>query len=66
MNVWTRILADGVPRFDKIPPGYRGKVYAVITPRSWPIKVKQGCTLNQARLICGDNRLLDFELEMLN
>ncbi len=66
MNVWTRILADGVSRFDKIPPGYCGKIYAMITPRSWSIKVCEGNTLNQARLICGDNHLLDFELEMLH
>ncbi|MGM9999037.1 MAG: 2'-deoxycytidine 5'-triphosphate deaminase [Candidatus Bruticola sp.] len=66
MNVWTRILADGVSRFDKIPAGYKGHVYVMITPRSWSIRVRQGCTLNQARLICGDNHLLDFELEMLH
>lgn len=66
MNVWTRILADGVARFDKIPAGYKGRIYAMITPRSWPIKVQTGCALNQARLICGDNHLLDFELEMLH
>lgn len=66
MNVWTRILADGISRFDKIPPGYNGKIYAMITPRSWSIKVREGNTLNQIRLICGDNHLLDFELEMLH
>lgn len=66
MNVWTRVLADGAPRFDKIPAGYQGKIYVMITPRSWPLKVRAGNTLNQARFLCGDNHLLDFELEMLH
>lgn len=63
-NIWARTLVDRLPRFDKIPPGYRGKAYLMVTPRSWPIKVNTGVCLNQARFLLGDNRLTDLELEM--
>lgn len=63
-NIWVRALVDGLPRFDRIPEGYRGKVYVMITPRSWSVKVKAGTTLNQARFLIGDNRLNDLELSM--
>ena len=64
MNVWVRTLVDKLSRFDKIPLGYKGKVYVMVTPRSWPVRVAQGNTLNQARFLVGDNRLNDLELEM--
>lgn len=64
MNIWARTLADGLPRFDKIPAGYTGTVYVMVTPRSWPIKICAGSTLNQARFLTGDNHLLDLELEI--
>lgn len=65
-NIWVRALVDGLPRFDRIPEGYVGKVYVMITPRSWSVKVQTGTTLNQARFLIGDNRLMDLELSMLH
>ncbi|HXE72037.1 MAG TPA: 2'-deoxycytidine 5'-triphosphate deaminase, partial [Candidatus Nitrosotenuis sp.] len=64
MNVWARTLVDRVPRYDKIPAGYRGKLYLMTTPRSWRLRVAAGTTLNQARFLRGENRLTDLELEM--
>ncbi len=64
MNVWARTLVDGLPRFDKVPAGYRGRVYVMVTPRSWALRVQAGNTLNQARFLSGENRLADLELEM--
>lgn len=63
-NIWVRALVDGLPRFDRIPEGYQGKVYVMITPRSWSVRVQAGTTLNQARFLIGDNRLNDLELDM--
>jgi dCTP deaminase len=63
-NIWVRALVDGLPRFDRIPEGYQGKVYVMITPRSWSVRVATGTTLNQARFLIGDNRLNDLELDM--
>ena len=64
INVWVRTLVDKLARFDKIPAGYSGKLYVMVTPRSWSIRVKSGLALNQARFLVGDNRLTDLELDM--
>jgi dCTP deaminase len=64
INVWVRTLVDKLARFDKIPHGYKGNLYVMVTPRSWSIRVKSGLALNQARFLVGDNRLTDLELDM--
>ncbi len=64
INVWVRTLVDRLARFDKIPHGYKGRLYVMVTPRSWSIRVGTGLTLNQARFLVGDNRLTDLELDM--
>lgn len=64
INVWVRTLVDRLARFDKIPYGYQGKLYVMVTPRSWSIRVASGLALNQARFLIGDNRLTDLELDM--
>ena len=65
-NVWARTMVDRFPRFDKIPPGYCGKAYLMIIPRSWPVVLRRDHTLSQARLIVGDNHLSDFALQELD
>lgn len=64
INVWVRTLVDRLARFDKIPYGYKGKLYVMVTPRSWSVRVKSGLALNQARFLVGDNHLTDLELDM--
>lgn len=64
INVWVRTLVDKLARFDKIPYGYQGRLYVMVTPRSWPIRVKSGLALNQARFLVGENALTDLELDM--
>ncbi len=64
INVWVRTLVDKLARFDKIPYGYKGKLYVMVTPRSWAVRVTTGLALNQARFLVGDNRLTDLELDM--
>ncbi len=66
MNVWVRTLVDGVSRFDRVPEGYTGPVYCMVTPRSWSVKIKEGTCLNQLRFLVGDGRLTDLELGMLH
>ncbi|KAA6204639.1 MAG: 2'-deoxycytidine 5'-triphosphate deaminase [Candidatus Tokpelaia sp.] len=49
LDVFTRIIADGVREFDKIPPAYHGPLYLEISPRSFPILVRSGSRLAQMR-----------------
>jgi dCTP deaminase len=49
LDVFTRVIADGVGAFDKIPAGYRGPLYAEICPQTFPIVVRKGSRLSQIR-----------------
>jgi len=50
LDMFTRVIVDRGHRFDEIPLGYRGKLYLEIIPRSFPVKVHVGLSLNQLRL----------------
>jgi dCTP deaminase len=63
LDVFTRVITDRNHRFDEIAAGYHGKLYLEVVPRSFAIRVKHGLSLNQVRLIQGDARLSDRELE---
>ena len=65
LDVFTRVLTDRHHRFDEIRPGYRGRLYLEVVPRSFAIQVKTGLSLNQLRLARGDVRLSDEEIRGL-
>ena len=65
LDVFTRVIADGVPAFDQIPAGYCGPLYAEICPQTFPILIRQGSRLSQIRFRRGDPRESDAELEKL-
>ncbi len=62
LDVFTRVITDRNNRFDEIAPGYTGKLYLEVVPRSFAIRVKTGLSLNQVRLLSGDARLDDEQL----
>ena len=49
LDVFTRVIADGVSAFDQIPAGYSGQLYAEICPQTFPIVVRKGSRLSQIR-----------------
>ncbi len=65
LDVFTRVITDRHHRFDEIRPGYRGKLYLEVVPRSFAIQVKTGLSLNQLRLARGDARLGDDDVRRL-
>jgi dCTP deaminase len=65
LDVFTRVLTDRHHRFDEIRPGYRGRLYLEIVPRSFAIRVQRGLSLNQLRLARGEVRLHDAEIRDL-
>ncbi|HEY4811228.1 MAG TPA: 2'-deoxycytidine 5'-triphosphate deaminase, partial [Solirubrobacteraceae bacterium] len=66
LDVFTRVLTDRNHRFDEIAPGYHGKLYLEVVPRTFAIRVKTGLALNQVRLMSADARLSDRELLALH
>lgn len=66
LDVFTRVLTDRNHRFDEIAPGYHGKLYLEVVPRTFAIRVNTGLALNQVRLMSADARLSDQELLALH
>jgi dCTP deaminase len=60
LDVFTRMIADGTRGFDRVEPGYHGPLYAEISPRTFPVLVREGSRLSQIRFRRG-NALLDPE-----
>jgi dCTP deaminase len=54
LDVFTRVIADGVGAFDQIPHGYAGPLFAEICPQTFPIVVRKGSRLSQIRFRIGD------------
>jgi dCTP deaminase len=65
LDVFTRVITDRHHRFDDVRPGYRGKLYLEVVPRSFAIQVKTGLSLNQLRLARGEVRLGDARIREL-
>src|SRR5512136_1500271 len=54
LDVFTRVIADGTRRFDMIGAGYHGPLYAEISPRTFPVLVREGSRLSQIRFRHGN------------
>jgi dCTP deaminase len=65
LDMFTRVIVDRGHRFDEIPLGYQGKLYLEIIPRSFPVKVHAGLSLNQLRLSHVTSQSLDKEKMMI-
>lgn len=66
LDVFTRVIADGVTAFDQIPDGYNGPLYAEICPQTFPIVVRTGSRLSQIRFRSGLPQLDDTALAALH
>ena len=58
LDVFTRVIADRARAFDQIDASYSGPLYAEISPRTFPVLVREGSRLLQIRFRHG-NVLLD-------
>jgi dCTP deaminase len=58
LDVFTRVIADETRGFDRIAGGYHGPLYAEISPRTFPVLVREGSRLSQIRFRRGQ-ALLD-------
>jgi len=49
LDILTRLITDRSNAFDEIERGYDGPLYIEIAPQTFPVVVRQGTRLNQAR-----------------
>ncbi len=66
LDVFTRLITDRAQSFDRIEPGYRGPLYAEISPRTFPVLVRKGSRLNQLRVRSGSPQFTDTQLKRLH
>ncbi|KQP29068.1 2'-deoxycytidine 5'-triphosphate deaminase [Methylobacterium sp. Leaf100] len=66
IDVFTRVITDRGTAFDQVEAGYHGPLYAEISPRTFPVKVRTGSRLSQIRFRRGDPRLTDAALAALH
>ena len=59
LDVFTRVIADGVSAFDQIPAGYAGPLFAEICPQTFPVVVRKGSRLSQIRFRAGGSSEAD-------
>jgi dCTP deaminase len=66
LDVFTRVIADETRGFDRLQAGYNGPLYAEISPKTFPILVREGTRLSQLRLRRGGAALSADELRALH
>src|SRR4051812_40380411 len=66
LDVFTRVIADETRGFDRIKAGYRGPLYAEISPKTFPVLVREGSRLSQIRFRHGNALLAAEELRDLH
>ena len=50
LDIFTRVITDYSSEFDRIEEGYRGRLYAEISPLTFSVLVRTGTRLSQLRL----------------
>ena len=50
LDVFTRLITDNGSEFDQVREGYKGPLYAEVSPRTFTILVRKGSRLGQLRI----------------
>jgi dCTP deaminase len=66
LDIFTRVITDRGIQFDVIDPGYKGKLYAEVAPRTFGVVVREGTRLTQLRLARGAATHSDSDLKELH
>ncbi len=66
LDIFTRVITDYGTEFDRIPKGYKGKLYAEVSPRTFSVVVRRGSRLCQLRLRRGSPQFGKDTLERLH
>lgn len=66
LDIFTRLMSDHGPQFDQIAAGYSGPLYLEVSPRTFPILVREGSRLSQIRFRRGNATLDETDLHALH
>ncbi|MCE2517170.1 MAG: 2'-deoxycytidine 5'-triphosphate deaminase [Alphaproteobacteria bacterium] len=65
LDVFTRMIADGAVEFETAGAGYKGPLYAEISPRTFSVLVRRGSRLSQIRFRQGASKVDDADMQRL-
>jgi len=68
LDVFTRLITDYGTEFDRVPTGYKGKLYAEVVSRTFTVAIRAGMRLSQLRFVqgnpvSGDRTIKGLDLE---
>jgi len=66
LDIFTRLITDYGVEFERVPPGYKGRLYAEIVPRTFTVRVRAGMRLSQLRFMRGNPLPADKLLKALD
>jgi dCTP deaminase len=59
LDVFIRLITDYGVEFERVPAGYKGKLYAEVVSRTFTVAVRAGMRLNQLRFVRGNPTFTD-------
>ncbi|MDG2033803.1 MAG: 2'-deoxycytidine 5'-triphosphate deaminase [Rhodospirillales bacterium] len=66
LDIFTRMITDYTGEFDRVPAGYKGPLYAEISPLTFSIKLHTGTRLSQLRLRRGSPPSFETSMRRLH
>lgn len=66
LDIFTRLITDHAVVFDQVREGYKGQLYAEVSPRTFGIVVREGSRLLQLRIRRGSPHATDTAIRRLN
>jgi len=65
LDIFTRLITDNGTEFDRVREGYKGPLYAEVSPRTFSVLVRKGSRLNQIRIRRGNPPSSDTAMRRL-
>ena len=66
LDIFTRLITDYGTEFDRVPAGYKGKLYAEVVSRTFTVSLRAGMRLSQLRFVQGNPRSSDSTIRGLD
>jgi dCTP deaminase len=66
LDIFTRLITDHAVVFDQVPEGYKGQLYAEVSPRTFGVVVRKGTKLLQLRVRLGSPHASDTGIRRLH
>ena len=66
LDIFTRLITDNGTEFDRVREGYKGQLYAEVSPRTFSVLVRKGSRLSQLRIRRGNPLSSDEKLRQLH